>query len=171
MCVRHGAVQKRCSTEGCNNKAYHQGFCGRHGPQPTPTKRASQTRSRKLCSQEGCTNQSSRKGLCKRHGGRGKKCSREDCEKYAVKEGLCWKHGPNGKSQKKKAAMDALLDDDAICNTVNVGQSNDSNKTNTTNEKESTGMSNEEVEEQPPKKRRKQIFIASSVNQTENANV
>jgi hypothetical protein len=146
--------------EGCNNKAYHQGKCGRHGPQPTPTKRARQTGStRKLCIQEGCNNQASRKGLCKRHGGRGKKCSREDCEKYAVKEGLCYKHGPNGKLQKKKAAMDTLLDDNAICDTVNFDQDTGCNKTNTTDEKKkkSTGISNEEVEEKA-KKRRKQIL-------------
>lgn len=170
MCVRHGAVQKRCSTEGCNNKAYHKGKCGRHGPQLTPTKRASQTRSRKLCCQEGCTNQSSRKGLCKRHGGRGKKCSREDCEKYAVKEGLCYKHGPNGKSQKKKTTMDALLDDNPICDAVNVDQSTGCDITGETDKKKSRGMSNEEVEEQP-KKRRKQIFIANHIKQTENAKV
>ena len=66
--------------------------------------------------------------------------------------------------------MDALLDDNPICDAVNVDQSNDSNKTDETDKKKSTGMSNEEVEEQP-KKRRKQIFIASSINQTENAKV
>ena len=64
--------------------------------------------------------------------------------------------------------MDALLDDNPICDAVNIDQSNDSNKTDETDKNKS--MSNEEVEEKP-KKRRKQIFIASSVNQTENANV
>lgn len=59
--------------------------------------------------------------------------------------------------------MDALLDDHPICDTVNVDQSNDSNKTDETDKKKSTVMSNEEVEERP-KKRRKQIFIASHIS-------
>jgi len=68
--------------------------------------------------------------------------------------------------------MDALLDDDdAICNTVNVDQGTGCNKTIETDEKKSTGVSNEEVVETRPKKRRKQIFIASHANQTENAKV
>jgi hypothetical protein len=36
VCVRHGAKLKRCSSDGCTNKAQKGGVCWRHGANRNP---------------------------------------------------------------------------------------------------------------------------------------
>lgn len=60
LCVKHGAVIKRCSTANCTNYAQVGGVCTRHGAK----------KKIKLCLAEGCQNQVRNGGVCRRHGAR-----------------------------------------------------------------------------------------------------
>jgi len=52
----HGAKRKRCSNEGCANRAIKGGVCVTHGAR------------KKRCSQEGCANRAKIGGVCCTHG-------------------------------------------------------------------------------------------------------
>ena len=56
VCTKHGALIKRCSSEGCTNQAKRRGLCVKHGAKV------------KRCSIEGCTKSSSEKRVSVRHG-------------------------------------------------------------------------------------------------------
>jgi hypothetical protein len=68
-------IRKRCSTEGCTNKAKTGGVCVTHGAKVT----------QKKCCFEGCTNQAVKGGVCKTHGAKveRKLCSHEGCANQA----------------------------------------------------------------------------------------
>ena len=73
---------KRCSHEGCNNKAQKGGVCIRHGAK---VKRCSH----KGCTKQGCTKQAVKGGVCKEHGKKMMiRCSHMGCIKYARKGGV-----------------------------------------------------------------------------------
>ena len=55
--MKHGAMMRTCSHEGCTNYAQKGGRCYQHGEK------------RKTCSHEGCSNFAQKGGVCKRlHG-------------------------------------------------------------------------------------------------------
>ena len=58
VCIRHGAMVKRCSVDGCMNGVIKGGVCRRHGAKVKV----------KQCSSDGCTNNVQRRGVCRRHG-------------------------------------------------------------------------------------------------------
>ena len=59
MCVRHGANEKRCSSEECPNQAQKGGVYIRHTGAKV-----------KRCSSDGCTNIAKQRGVCMKHGAR-----------------------------------------------------------------------------------------------------
>ena len=85
-------MRKRCSHEGCANRAVKGGVCVTHGAKL------------KQCSFEGCTNQVIKRGVCVTHGAETKRCSFEGCTNQAKKGGVCWTHG--AKVTKKQCSID-----------------------------------------------------------------
>eukprot|EP00985_Skeletonema_marinoi_P007436 scaffold3269_cov80-Skeletonema_marinoi.AAC.1 len=108
VCVRHGAKDKRCGTEGCtrapptreedcvcgieeerrNYAASRDAQINLRGVQEAQGKD-----SRKLCSIEGCTNEACKGGLCMRNGAKVKLCSTGEYTNQAKNGGICSRHG------------------------------------------------------------------------------
>ena len=80
LCIRHGAIVKRCKYDGCTNHARRGGVCRRHGANLE-------------CSHGGCTNYVVNGGVCIRHGATVKQCKGEGCTKSAINGGVCRRHG------------------------------------------------------------------------------
>ena len=82
VCVRHGANEKRCSSEGCPNQAQKGGVYIRHTGQV------------KRCSSDGCTNIAKQRGVCMKHGARSNDAAVKDAQiklrqdEYAESMGL-----------------------------------------------------------------------------------
>ena len=88
VCIRSGAkkrIRKRCSSNGCTNRAQNGGLCFGHGAKA------------KRCSREGCKNKVINGGVCIRHGAKVKQCSSDGCTNYAITGGVCWRHGAKDK--------------------------------------------------------------------------
>eukprot|EP00985_Skeletonema_marinoi_P001263 scaffold514_cov121-Skeletonema_marinoi.AAC.2 len=86
VCNRHGAKKKRCSSEGCMNRAQKGGVCMKHGAAV------------KSCSSAGCPNRVVKGGVCVRHGAKKKRCSRTGCMNQSQSRGVCKRHGSELKS-------------------------------------------------------------------------
>ena len=100
VCIRHGAKKKRCSIEGCPNGVIAGGLCIRHGAEI------------KRCSSEGCANNSQQGGVCKRHGAdiKRKLCSSEGCTNQAKRRGVCRRHGAYRNTQDESTAFGSEFD-------------------------------------------------------------
>jgi hypothetical protein len=81
LCITHSARTRRCSIEGCANRAVEGGICITHGAKV------------KRCSNKGCANGAVRGGFCVTHDTRTKLCSHKGCAEQARKGGLYLRHG------------------------------------------------------------------------------
>jgi hypothetical protein len=82
VCIKHGAVAKKCSVSGCETTAVNSGVCIKHGANKI------------ICSVSGCPNISRKNGVCVKHGASKTRCSVNGCSLVAQKEGLCSRHHP-----------------------------------------------------------------------------
>mmetsp|Transcript_32162 Transcript_32162/g.48574 ORF Transcript_32162/g.48574 Transcript_32162/m.48574 type:complete len:104 (-) Transcript_32162:330-641(-) len=71
-----GAKLKRCSSEGCTNRALRR---VKHGAKFA----------KKKCSIEGCSSYAMKGGVCMKHGAKRKQCCSEECTNMAMKGGAC----------------------------------------------------------------------------------
>ena len=82
VCVKHGAILKKCDVDSCENYSRKEGVCVRHGAV------------RKRCEVDGCENQYQKGGVCIKHGAEALKCVHSGCEYARKKDGLCGAHHP-----------------------------------------------------------------------------
>ena len=103
----------------------------------------------KRCDEEGCNNFAQKGGVCARHGAKRnrKECSVEDCTNVAQVRGVCRKHG--AKQERKKCSEE---DCSKIGQSGGVCIPHDK-----LGRLGGGGIGNEEVEEEPQKKRAKTV--------------